>query len=246
MGRDSIQEAGPNRPLSRIRARSSQRAPAPAPSSPAPAQGSAISPAAAAAASPTALSRKAGRGEAGVDRFPRSPGSLSGHPWTLGRAPARRCRSLRAGVPRSCAPLSGTGSDPFAASASSPGCQGLGAGRKLVERGGPPPACRAPPLAFPGSGPGWSASPPLGPPHSGPPCLACAPNCKEASGPRAAAPNPAGAAQDAARTAGREGVGKAGRREVAPLGSTHPPLPGALQFRPGGGGDGSSPSLWGG
>lgn len=131
-------------------------APAPAPSIPAPAQGSAISPA---AASPTALSRKAGWGEAGVDRFPRSPGSLSGHPWTLGRAPARRCRSLRAGVPRSCAPLSGAGPDPFAASASSPGCQGLGAGRTLVESGGHRPRPEHPHLPFQARGPG--GRPPL-------------------------------------------------------------------------------------
>lgn len=93
---------------------------------------------------------------------------------------------------------SGAGSDHVASS--SPGC-------KLTERG-TTPAAATPPLACAGSGPRWWASPPLRAPRSDSHRLPCAPNCREASRPPREVRRRAGSAQDAAPTAGDEGVGK--------------------------------------
>lgn len=243
VGRDSNQGAGPYRPLSRIRARSSRRHGPPAPASwarnsdaapvpptaaslgaPRPSSRSAISSAAAPPPPPQHTQLSPGTGT--VDGGSRAPGKLAAQwraqfvsrrsegaspasPGALG--PARASRRLSSpGVPRRCAPLSGTSYDRVASSL--PGCQGLGSG-KAVSRatvGVLPPPPRTPPLAFTGSRCRSLSSPSSRSSSVGfpPPCER--PESQRRPAPRAAAPNWAGAAQDAARNAGGEGVGKGG------------------------------------
>lgn len=100
-----------------------------------------------------------------------------------------------------------------------------GTGGQPAGSGRPPRAPRTPPLAFSGSRPRETGSP-CSPALSSPPAAPCSDshrfprdrNGNEAPRPHASAPKPAGAAQDAARTARLEGVGKGGggiRREWA-------------------------------
>lgn len=236
---------GPNRALSRIRARSGQLHPPPAPASGA--QRSDAAPLSRPGGFPGrpppqhplrhfflgSLPPELSPGTGTVEGGSRVPGkvaaewraqfvstgsegaSLSGQPRALG--PARAGRRLSSpGVPWRCAPLSGTSYDRVASSL--PGCQGLGSGRAGSGRQWGPPRLPHPttaPLAFTGSrcrslgSPSSQSSSPGFPP----PCVR--PQLQRGvppppTPPRAAAPNWAGAAQDAARNARGEGVGKGG------------------------------------
>lgn len=206
MGREITQDAGPNGPLSRTRARSGQRPPIPRrPPAQLPLRHfsrSCLAHSPLAAQTPWGAGRgqrESGLGSGRRGSLPQGPGEPPSPPPRPGPwarpAPVAAASSLGT---LGAAHRSGAGSDHVASS--SPGC-------KLTERG-TTPAAATPPLACAGSGPRWWASPPLRAPRSDSHRLPCAPNCREASRPPREVRRRAGSAQDAAPTAGDEGVGK--------------------------------------
>nr|XP_025711145.1 basic salivary proline-rich protein 4-like [Callorhinus ursinus] len=250
VGKDSAQGAGPNRPLSRIRARSSRRHRPPAPARWA--QSSDAIPPPRPGGLPgrpppqlrlrhffrSSLPPQLSPGTGTVDGGSRAPGKLAAE-WreqfasrgSEGASPASP--GARGPGPRQSPPLLARGPAALRTSlreiaSSWPGCQGLGSGKAGSREtvGGPPASPHDTPtclhrLKVQVVG----LPPPLGAPHSDSHRLACGQNRKEASRPPRRCTKLGRGCAGCGTKRSRRGCREGGRRDTTRMGSTPPPRP---------------------